>query len=135
MNYRRIDHQQELQRFQREIDQLRDQNAAMEIQVKWLTIQLHEDLFMYNVSSSFIDYVDFWNYLCVTYMYMPELLDLNGIYLKPVFAIYLWPVKPYTLMYWHGWDLAILLKAEFGSQCRYLLKYLLSVSLKLSDWH
>lgn len=33
MNYRRIDHQQELQRFQREIDQLRDQNAAMEIQV------------------------------------------------------------------------------------------------------
>lgn len=59
MNYRRIDHQQELQRFQREIDQLRDQNAAMEIQVKWLTIQLHEDLFMYNVSSSFIDYIDF----------------------------------------------------------------------------
>lgn len=49
MNYRRIDHQQELQRFQREIDQLRDQNAAMEIQVKRLTIQLHEDLVMCNV--------------------------------------------------------------------------------------
>lgn len=30
----RIDHQQELQRFQREIDQLRDQNAAMEIQMR-----------------------------------------------------------------------------------------------------
>lgn len=30
----RIDHQQELQRFQREIDQLRDQNAAMEIQLR-----------------------------------------------------------------------------------------------------
>lgn len=59
MNYRRIDHQQELQRFQREIDQLRDQNAAMEIQVKWLTIQLHEDLFMCNVRSSFIGYIDF----------------------------------------------------------------------------
>lgn len=30
----RIDHQQELQRFQKEIDQLRDQNAAMEIQMR-----------------------------------------------------------------------------------------------------
>lgn len=93
---------------------------------KWLTIQLHEDLFICNVWSSFLGYMDFSNYLCVThvtYMYMPELLNfLNGIYLKPACTLHLsWTCQTLYLCTDMVWDLPYTY-SRIGGTCIKLFK-------------